>query len=149
MNRGAHSFFAAFASWLVPFLGFMVWMQFGNGSGYITDFKFLFFWPLLFTFIGWLFVGLPLVFLLQGERFRSLLVTVLVAVASTTLVFLGIAALFQFGLMAMIWWPVLIGLIGGTIFWVLQKYQPLRGWIFWILPIVFPPLFDSSCFPME
>ena len=76
---------------------------------------------------------------LPGEWIRSLPVTVTVATMSTTLVFLAIVALFQFGLFPLIWWPVLIGMIGGTIFWLLQRFQPLHGWTFWIPPIVFFP----------
>lgn len=148
MRRASYSFFAVFIGWLVPLLGYLAWMQFGTGFGYITDFAFLLFWPLLFSFIGWLFVGLPLVLMLKGERFRSALVIIPIAVASTTAVFLVIAALFQFGLLYFLWWPVLIGLIGGATFWLLQHYEPRSSWIFWVAPIAFFPFVRFVLLPM-
>lgn len=155
MNRAAHSFFAAFVGWLVPFVGFLLWMQFDeNGFGYITDFEFLLFWPLLFTALGWLVVGLPIALNFGTgalPRFRKVL---LVSTAATTATFLGISALLQFGLMPLAWWPVLIGVIGGSVYWTLQKSQPLRGWVFWMAPLIFFPFVrfvllpvGIACFP--
>jgi len=148
MLRASYSFFAVFIGWLIPCLGFLAWMQFRSSFGYITDFGFILFWPLLFSFLGWLFVGLPLVLLLRGDRFRSPLVIISVAVASTTIVFLAISALFGFGLFYFLWWPVLIGIIGGATFWILQRYQPRSNWIFWVAPVTFFPLVRFVILPM-
>lgn len=148
MRRASYSFFAVFIGWLIPLVGYLAWMQFGKGFGYITDFAFILFWPLLFSFLGWLLVGLPLVLILKGERFRSPLAIIPVAVASTTVVFLGIAALFQFGLLSFLWWPVLIGLFGGATFWLLQRYEPGKSWIFWIAPVAFFPFVRFVLLPL-
>jgi hypothetical protein len=149
MNRAAHSFFAAFAGWLIPFVGYLAWLQFDErGFGYITDFEFLLFWPLLFTAIGWLVVGLPIAISLGRAAVPGIGKVILISTAATTATFLCIAALFQIGLMTLIWWPVLIGLIGGIVYWLLQRSQPLRGWVFWSIPVLFFPFVRFVVLPI-
>jgi len=155
MNRAAHSFFAAFVGWLVPFVGYLAWLQFDDGGfGFITDFEFLLFWPLLFTALGWLLVGLPLVLLLGRGAAPGFERVIIIATAATTATFLTIATLLPLGLMTFVWWPVLIGLIGGSVYWLLQKLKPPRAWAFWIAPILFFPFvrfvalpIGVACFP--
>ena len=149
MTRVAHSFFAAFIGWLAPFIALLARMQFDqSGFGYITDFEFFLFWPLIFTFIGWLLVGLPLVLIMGDNRIRQLGFVVGSATLATTLSFLVIAALYGFGLIPLIWWPLIIGLIGGTVFWLLQRYQPFRSWVFWLVPIIFFPFIRFVLLPI-
>jgi hypothetical protein len=149
MNRAYHSFFAAFVGWLVPFGGSLTWMQVDeNGFGYITDFAFLLFWPLLFTVLGWLVVGLPIAVTISDRQIRSYGLLVAVATAATTATYLGIAAVFQFDLLAMMWWPVLTGLLGGSVFWFLQRYQPFPGWVWGLIPIGFLPFVRFVLLPL-
>ena len=148
MKHACHSFLAAFVGWLVPFIGFLGYLQFGPGFGYITDFQSLLFWPLLFTFLGWLILALPLALTLRSERFRSLGMIVLLATASTGLSFLAIAAMFRFTILFMIWWPLLIGIIGGILFWILERTNPIPDWLCWTLPIVFFPFVRFVLLPL-
>jgi hypothetical protein len=50
--------------------------------------------------------------------------------------------------MTLIWWPVLIGLIGGIVYWLLQRSQPLRGWVFWSIPVLFFPFVRFVVLPI-
>lgn len=127
----------------------MGWMQFSTeGFGYITDFEALFFWPLLFTGLGWLLVGLPLVRLLYLWRVQSFFAVVMFSTLATTLGFLALAALMQFGIIFMIWWPVCIGLIGGSVYWLLSRYEPLSAWIWGTVPILFFPFVVYVLYPV-
>ena len=148
MKRAAYSFFAAFIGWLLPFIGLMLIRQFGVGFGYITDFEFFLIWPLIFTFAGWLLVGLPVALLLKEETVQNLKFVLLISTGSTTVVFLLISALFKFEIIFLIWWPILIGLIGGSVFWLLNKRQPLQNWVFVIIPILFFPLIRFMVLPI-
>jgi len=149
MNCASYSFFAAFVGWLVPFVGLLAWMQFDErGFGYITDFKFLLFWPLFFTVLGWLSVGMPIALSLGRNSRPGFGKVVTIATLATTTTFLGIAALFRFGLMVLIWWPVLIGLIGGSVYWLLARAQFRHSWVFWVTPILFFPLIRFVALPI-
>ncbi|MEM7146034.1 MAG: hypothetical protein AAF591_12930 [Verrucomicrobiota bacterium] len=149
MNRAAHSFFAAFVGWLLPFVGYLAWLQFNSsGFGYITDFGFLLFWPLLLTFVGWAAVALPMSLNLWKDQIPTLGKTILISTTATTGTFLLIAAWFRFGLIWMLWWPVLIGLIGGAIFWLLEKWHPRHVWTFWLIPILFFPFVRLVALPI-
>lgn len=148
MNRAAHSFFAAFAGWLIPFLGLMVGLKLANGR--IMDFGFWLSWPLLFTALGWLVVGLPIALSFSTDALPKLRKVILIATAATTVTFISFALLSQIAslILWLLWWPVLIGVIGGSIYWALQRTQPLRGWVFWVTPLIFFPLVRYVVLPI-
>jgi hypothetical protein len=149
MNRAAHSFFAVFIGWLLPFIGLLSWMQFRTtGFGYITDFEFFLFWPLIFTFLGWLVVGLPLALKIGKGKETRFWVSVVCWTLATTVSFLLVAALFQFGIIFLIWWPVLSGAIAGSLFWLLQVKNSVPAVVAWVSPIIFFPFVRFVLLPI-
>lgn len=132
MTRAAHSFFAAFAGWLAAFVGLMAWLQI---DGYITDFPFYAFWPLAVTFAGWLVVALPIVVLARGDRMRRPGFVIAIATAATSAVWLAVAAALSMPQSPeWWWWPLVIGVVGGAVYWVLETRQPLRPAVWWVAP---------------
>ena len=136
MKSAGYSFLAAFVGWLLPFAGFLLFIQIKYG--HINDFDFLLFWPLFFTLLGWFFVALPLIFFAK-EKLRSLRNAILLFTTATTLTFLAIEGLTQFGIMLLIWWPVFLGIIGGSVYWALEKTKAMPVWLCWIIPFLFFP----------
>ncbi len=124
-------------------------MQFRTtGFGYITDFEFFLFWPLIFTFIGWLVVGLPLALKIGKGKETKFRVSVICWTLATTISFLLVAALFQFGIIFLIWWPVLIGAIAGSLFWLLQVKNFVPVVAAWASPILFFPFVRFVLLPL-
>ena len=149
MNKAAHSFFSAFIGWFFPFIGLLTSMQFrSTGFGYITDFDFFLFWPLIFTFLGWLLVGLPVSLKIGRGSETKYWLCLLSWTLATTLSFLLVAALFQFGIIFLIWWPILIGVIGGSIFWFLEAKFPIPTSFSFLLPILFFPFVRFVLLPL-
>jgi len=149
MNKAAHSFFSAFIGWLLPFVGLLASMQFrSTGFGYITDFGFFLAWPLIFTFLGWLLVGLPLSLKIGKGRESKYWLCLWSWTLATTLSFLLVAALFRFGIIFLIWWPILIGLIGGSTFWLLEVKFPIPASLAFLLPILFFPFVRFALLPI-
>ena len=137
MRAAAHSFFSVFLGWLIPFVGYLGVMQSGS---YITDFRFLLFWPLLFTSLGWILVGIRLAISLSKKEDLKLVTSVVSWTAATTLSFLVLAAVFRFGLLFLIWWPFFMGVIAGVSFWYLQRTARIPAWALIAIPLVFFPL---------
>jgi hypothetical protein len=137
--RAAYSFFAAFIGWLVPFVGYLALLQSGViGSGEITDFSFLLFWPLLFTGLGWLLVGLPFALFRPEQEKLTTGRGLLLGTSVTTVTYLALAIWLGWFILVFIWWPILIGLIGGAVYLTLLRKQPFQEklWPFWVAPFL-------------
>jgi hypothetical protein len=149
MKTASYSFLAAFVGWLVSSAIYLP--QLGVGAEPLSlrgDLESLLFWSLFFTLLGWAAVGLPLALKLNEIRHRRFFFVVAAATLSTTFTFGLIAALTGFVLIFLVWWPVLIGIIGGMSFWLLEQKRRVPAWVCWALPITFFPFMKFVVLPI-
>ena len=134
--RTTYSFVAMFVGWFVPLAGYIAWLQFEHD---LSDFEFMFFWPLGFTVLGWLFIGLPIAIRFDASDLEAPGTAVFRFTVATTLSFLLLAWSLEFAILGLIWWPILTGVIGGVTFWFLirRNVQPLLR--LWLIPILLFP----------
>jgi hypothetical protein len=144
LSTAAGSFFSLFVGWLIPSIGFQVWRiyhtpEFGYWNlNYVLT-------SLELTFFFWLFVGFPICTRIGKGESTKLWVCLASLTAATTVLFLPIGFNESYHL---IWSPILIGLIGGGVFWLLEVKIPFPSMVSFLVPVLFCVLVRYLLYPL-
>ena len=152
--KAALSFFGIFIGWCVAIITLVCWQVFAPGFGYVTDFSFFLFWPALFGFIGWLIFVLPAVYLISdGHWLLRLPFIVATGAVYGICVYLVLVCTWLTGGWTLVWFPAIMGGIGGAVYSLLLRWQILARFrtgaaiCFFLMPLALLLLFALVVWP--
>lgn len=120
--KAARSFIAVFIGWAAAFITHILRQVYdGSGFGYVADFGFYLFWPALFALTGWVVFGLPIVYLLPERIASRWYACTVTGTVICVLAYLLLVCTWATELIDLIWFPAIIGAVGGFTYSILGR----------------------------